>query len=49
MSMSTFAEVMRVGAETYEHVELCVACNIESANLTATLIQANKIITNTLT
>ena len=49
MSVNTVAEVMRVGAEMYERVELHAACDIESVNLTATLTQANKIITNALT
>ena len=40
---------MRVGAETYERVELCTACDIKSVNLTAALTQANKMITNALT
>ena len=34
MSANTVAEVMRVGAEMYERIELRVACDIKSINLT---------------
>jgi hypothetical protein len=49
MSANTIAELTRVGVEMYERIELCAVCDIESIDLTVTLTQANKIITNTLT
>ena len=49
MIANTVAGVTRVGAETYERVELCATCDIENVDLTPALSQANNIITNILT
>ena len=49
MIANTVAEMTRVGAETYERVELRMTCNIKNVNLMDALTQANKTITSVLT